>query len=45
METQNPTTPGSQPKTKVYNLIILDKSGSMEDIRQEAINGHSHRWV
>ena len=41
METQNPTTPGTQPKTQVYNLIILDKSGSMEDIRQEAINGYN----
>lgn len=26
-------------KTKIYNLIILDKSGSMYDIRQSAING------
>ena len=26
-------------KTKIYNLIILDKSGSMHDIRQSAING------
>ena len=24
-------------KTKVYNLVILDKSGSMESIRTEAI--------
>lgn len=28
-------------KTPVYNLIILDKSGSMESIRQEAINGYN----
>ena len=28
-------------KTQVYNLIILDKSGSMESIRQEAINGYN----
>ena len=26
-------------KTQVYNLVILDKSGSMEDIRKEAIDG------
>ena len=26
-------------RTKIYNLIILDKSGSMFDIRQAAING------
>jgi len=41
MEAQNPTTQRPQPKTQVYNLIILDKSGSMEDIRQEAINGYN----
>ena len=28
-------------KTQVYNLVILDKSGSMEDIRLEAINGYN----
>ena len=28
-------------KTQVYNLIILDKSGSMECIRQEAVNGYN----
>lgn len=27
------------PKTQVYNLIILDKSGSMDSISTEAING------
>lgn len=26
-------------RTKIYNLVILDKSGSMHDIRQAAING------
>lgn len=26
-------------KTKVFNVIILDKSGSMECIRQAAIDG------
>jgi len=26
-------------KTQVYNLIILDKSGSMQDIRKEAVDG------
>ncbi len=41
MEEQNSTTPGKMPKTQVYNLIILDKSGSMESIRQEAINGYN----
>lgn len=28
-------------KTQVYNLIILDKSGSMESIRTSAINGYN----
>ena len=28
-------------KTQVFNLVILDKSGSMEDIRKEAINGYN----
>ena len=28
-------------KTKIYNLVILDKSGSMESIRTEAINGYN----
>ena len=28
-------------KTNVYNLVILDKSGSMEDIRKEAIDGYN----
>lgn len=28
-----------QTKTQVYNVIILDKSGSMESIRQAAISG------
>ncbi len=41
METQNLTTPGSTPKTQVYNLVILDKSGSMECIRKEAVNGYN----
>ena len=26
-------------KTQVFNLVILDKSGSMEDIRKEAVDG------
>ena len=26
-------------KTQVYNVVILDKSGSMESIRQAAIDG------
>lgn len=26
-------------KTQVFNVIILDKSGSMESIRQAAIDG------
>ena len=29
----------TQTKTQVFNLIILDKSGSMEDIRQAAVSG------
>ena len=28
-------------KTQVYNLVILDKSGSMECIRKEAVNGYN----
>lgn len=28
-------------KTDVYNLVILDKSGSMECIRKEAVNGYN----
>ena len=35
---QNNTTPA---KTQVYNLVILDKSGSMESIRKEAIDGYN----
>ena len=34
---QNNTT----AKTQVYNLVILDKSGSMECIRKEAVNGYN----
>lgn len=35
METKNEST----AKTRVYNIIILDKSGSMNSIRKEAIDG------
>ena len=28
-----------QTKTQVFNVVILDKSGSMESIRQAAIDG------
>ena len=28
-----------QTKTQVFNVIILDKSGSMESIRQAAVDG------
>ena len=28
-------------KTKVYNLVILDKSGSMDSIRKEAVDGYN----
>ncbi len=35
-EVKNNTSP---VKTKVFNVIILDKSGSMESIRQAAIDG------
>ena len=31
----------NNPKTQVYNLIILDKSGSMGCIRSEAVNGYN----
>lgn len=34
-------TPTITPKTPVYNLVILDKSGSMESIRKEAIDGYN----
>ena len=34
-------TPTITPKTQVYNLVILDKSGSMESIRKEAIDGYN----
>lgn len=28
-------------KTQVFNLVILDKSGSMEEIRKEAVDGYN----
>lgn len=28
-------------KTQVYNLVVLDKSGSMESIRKEAVDGYN----
>ena len=28
-------------KTSIYNVVILDRSGSMEDIKSEAINGYN----
>ena len=31
-------------KTQVYNLVILDKSGSMELIRKEAIVGNKEEY-
>ena len=31
----------SQPKTKVYNVIIMDRSGSMWDIMTPAIQGYN----
>ena len=34
-------TPTITPKTQVYNLVILDKSGSMDSIRKEAIDGYN----
>lgn len=37
METK--TTP--KTKTQVYNLVILDKSGSMESIRKAAVDGYN----
>jgi len=36
METSNQNI-----KTQVYNLVILDKSGSMESIRKEAVDGYN----
>ena len=33
--------PDITTKTQVYNLVILDKSGSMESIRKEAIDGYN----
>lgn len=32
-------TPRGEKETRIYNLIILDESGSMGDIRQEALTG------
>ena len=37
METTNMN--GTQPKQKIYNLVILDKSGSMSSIANAAISG------
>lgn len=31
----------AKQKTKIYNLIVLDKSGSMSSIRTEAVNGYN----
>ena len=31
----------TKQKTNIYNIIILDKSGSMESIKQEAISGYN----
>ena len=28
-------------KNNIYNVVILDKSGSMQSIKQEAINGYN----
>lgn len=28
-------------KAQIYNLIILDRSGSMYEIKKEAINGYN----
>ena len=39
--TLNQTTMDTAKKTPIYNLVILDKSGSMESIRTEAINGYN----
>ena len=32
-------TPRGEKETRIYNLVILDESGSMGDIRQEALAG------
>ena len=32
-----------QTKTQVFNVVILDKSGSMESIRKAAISGQESR--
>ena len=34
-------TTNENAKTQVFNLVILDKSGSMESIRQQAIDGYN----
>ena len=39
--TKNQSKMKTPTKTQVYNLVILDKSGSMESIRTEAINGYN----
>lgn len=41
MQPQKQTIMDTAKKTPIYNLVILDKSGSMESIRTEAINGYN----
>ena len=39
--TEMPDEPQKEGKTNIYNVVILDQSGSMESIRQEAIDGYN----
>lgn len=41
-ETRNKT---EMQKTKVFNVIILDRSGSMQRIRQAAVDGFNETLV
>jgi len=39
--TATPTPPQTNGKTNIYNVVILDQSGSMASIKLEAINGYN----
>ena len=39
--TVTPQEPKKEGKANIYNVVILDESGSMQDIKQEAINGYN----
>ena len=41
-ETRNKT---AMQKTQIFNVIILDRSGSMQRIRQAAVDGFNETWL